>query len=105
MRTRVAIVLVLVVLSGAGAHAASAPDTLNYQGVLRSAADVPLTGSYDMVFRFWSDASAGDEILVDQHLAPAAPVAVTGGLFNVTLGTGAVSDGLGPGSYTSLSAV
>src|SRR5262249_4959902 len=81
------------------------PETLNYQGVLRNASDTPLTGSFDMTFRFWSAASGGDEVLVDAHVAPGPQVGVTGGLFNVALGTGTVSDGSGPGTYTSLSAV
>jgi hypothetical protein len=32
--------------------AATPPTIINYQGVLRSASDAPLTGSYDMEFRF-----------------------------------------------------
>ena len=37
------------------AGAASPPDLLNYQGVLRDASDNPLDGSYDMIFNFYND--------------------------------------------------
>ena len=39
--------------------AASPPALVNYQGVLRDASNMPLTGNYDMVFRFWSASSGG----------------------------------------------
>ena len=42
---------------------------VNFQGVLRDAADRPLSGTYDMTFRFFNAASGGNEILVDRHLA------------------------------------
>jgi len=77
------------------------PERINYQGVLRSASDQPLDGSFAMTFRFFDDPTAGDEILVDTHAA----VTVTGGLFNVQLGSGTVTDGTGPGTYTSLARV
>jgi len=84
-------------------HAASPPEVINYQGVLRDAADNPLNGDYDMVFRLWSAELGGDEILLDRHLAVnLQAVAVTGGLFNVMLGAGEVLDGLGQGTYASL---
>ena len=44
---------------------ATPPEYLNYQGVLRDAADAPLGGNYDMVFRFFDAASVGNELLVD----------------------------------------
>ncbi len=74
--------------------------------MLRDAADKPRSGSFDMVFRFFSAASAGDEILVDSRLAAnALAVTVGNGLFSVQLGGGVVSDGTGPGTYTSLADV
>jgi len=86
--------------------AATPPTLVNYQGVLRSSVDAPLTGTYDMVFRFFDAATAGAEIMVDQHTAAAASaVTVTGGLFDVPLGGGTVTDGSGPGTYTALDAV
>ena len=38
---------------------AAPPERMNYQGVLRDAADKPLTGSYTMAFRFYDAASGG----------------------------------------------
>lgn len=86
--------------------AASPPALINYQGVLRDAADAPLDGDFDMVFRFWSAEAAGDEILLDRHLsANLQAVTVTGGLLSVAIGSGEVLDGSGPGTYTTLSEV
>jgi hypothetical protein len=88
------------------ARAAVPPSLVNYQGVLRDQNDKPLTGTYDVTFRFMSDVSAGDEILIDQHAAETAnAVTVSGGLFGVALGSGTVTDGSGPGTYTSLDSV
>jgi len=94
------VVAVLVACPGLPGLAMSAapPPLLNYQGVLRNAADRPLTGTYDMTFRFFSDATGGDEILVDFHPA----VAVSRGQFAVQLGGGTVSDGSGLGVYVEL---
>ncbi|HET8947435.1 MAG TPA: hypothetical protein VFQ07_10665 [Candidatus Polarisedimenticolia bacterium] len=79
---------------------------MNYQGVLRNQSDQPLSGTYDMVFRFMDAPTAGNEILVDQHTAATSiAVTVANGLFDVTLGAGAVSDGSGPGTYATLDAV
>ncbi|HEU5180157.1 MAG TPA: hypothetical protein VFW45_05160 [Candidatus Polarisedimenticolia bacterium] len=103
--------LLLVALIGglAGvlpAHAAIPPGTVNYQGVLRDQNDVPLSGTYDMVFRFWDDPAAGNEILVDTHTAAlGGAITVANGLFSVALGSGNVTDGSGPGTFTSLTAV
>lgn len=96
-------VLLFAVIAGVG-FAATPPALVNYEGVLRDQNGNPLTGSYDMVFRFMDASTLGNEILVDQHLG-ANGVVVSGGLFNVALGSGAVSDGSGPGTYTALDAV
>jgi hypothetical protein len=102
---RVFLAILFVALPGA-LLAVSPPALINYQGVLRSAADEPLTGTYDMTFRFFDAASAGNEVLVDQHLAAnTQAVMVDGGMFSVGLGGGAVADGSGPGTYTSLANV
>jgi hypothetical protein len=86
--------------------AATPPGQLHYQGVLRNASGAPLDGAYDMVFRFWSAATAGDEILRDTHqTANGQAVVVSGGLFGTALGGGTVSDGAGPGTYVSLGEV
>jgi hypothetical protein len=94
------------ILAGSICHAASPPTLVNYQGVLRDAADRPLDGDHDMVFRFFSAEIGGDEILIDLHTTvDSVPVTVTGGLFGVQLGAGAVQDGSGPGTHTSLATV
>src|SRR5262245_18292423 len=99
-------VAALVLGQGGPARAAVPPTTVNYQGVLRDQNDKPLSGTYDMVLRFFDNATAGNEILVDQHTAANAnAVTVSGGLFNVALGSGTITDGSGPGSYASLDAV
>jgi hypothetical protein len=105
--TRTALVLLsLAALVPGAALAATPPPQVNYQGVLRSASDAPLTGSYDMVFSFWDASSGGNEILDDAHTAAGGSVvSVSNGLFSVTLGGGTVTDGPGPGAYTSLDAV
>jgi hypothetical protein len=99
----------VVLLAGVGlgpAFGTTPPDRLNYQGVLRNASDDPQNGSFDMVFRFLDADVGGSEILVDSHTAAdGAAVTVAGGLFNVQLGGGALSDGSGAGSYTSLDRV
>ncbi len=74
--------------------AVSPPEQINYQGVLRDNNDEPLTGSYDMVFRLYDDPAAGNLLLTDSHLASGTGyVAVTGGLFNVAIGSGAITTG------------
>jgi hypothetical protein len=89
-----------------GLASAAPPEQINYQGVLRDTAGVPLTGSYDITFRLYDAATSGNEILRDRHtLASGGQVAVSGGQFNVTIGSGTVEDGSGPGTYTLLSSV
>lgn len=71
------------------------PDTIHYQGVLRTTDGTPADGDHDMVFRFFDD--VGNELLVDEHLASGSgAVPVADGLFSVALGSGVVSDGSGP---------
>ena len=85
---------------------ASPPGLVNYQGVLRDDAGAPISGNRDMVFTFYSAPVGGDQILLDSHsAADGNPVPVTNGLFTVQLGGGLVSDGAGPGNYTSLAPV
>src|SRR5262245_28041606 len=85
------------------ARAATPPSLLNYQGVLRDSSNAPLSGSRDMVFSFFDTQGATNAILLDAHTAAGGlAVTVTGGLFSVQLGGGVVTDGAGPGTYTSL---
>lgn len=94
-------------LAGTPCFAAGTPiPQINYQGVLRDAADAPLDGDYDMIFRFFSAPAGGDEILVDDwSMGVGGPVHVSKGLFNVALGAGFPTDGAGPGTYTALDQV
>ncbi len=103
------LLILALTLAPTAPHAAPAPETMNYEGVLRDAAGNPRTGTFDMVFRFFDAASGGNEILVDEHLGSGTGgVAVDGGLFNVALGSGNVVDGSAslPGDpYSQLSDV
>jgi hypothetical protein len=104
MRNRLSVLLLLGTFGSL--IAATPPGHLNYQGVLRDSADNPLNGDHDMVFRFWSADVGGDEILVDEHtVAHGNAVTISGGMFNVELGGGIVTDGSGPGIYTTLAAL
>ena len=96
--------LAIALLAAPGAVLAANPPALtNYQGVLRGADDAPLSGDFDMVFRFYDAESGGNEILIDRHLAAdAKAVTIDGGLFSVALGGGQVADGSGTGIYLSL---
>jgi hypothetical protein len=99
-------VLAAMALSVGLAWAATPPALINYQGVLRDNANHPLTGTFDLVFAFYDAAAAGDQILVDSHTAAGAnAVTVDGGLFAAQLGGGTVTDGTGPGAYTTLTQV
>ena len=105
-RTHGAFVTLALLLTAGLAAAADPPTVVNYQGVLRDATDKPRAGAFDMVFRFYDALSAGNEILVDSHTGGGGnAVTATGGLFNVQLGGGTVTDGSGAGTYTSLSDV
>src|SRR5258706_9258795 len=92
------VTLVLAGIWGA-LHAAPPPSLINYQGVLRNASGKPLTGTFDVLFSFYDNATdANNQILTDYQ-----SVTVTQGLFNVNLGGGTVVDGLGRGTYVQLS--
>ncbi len=96
------IILVLALLATVTpVFTAEGPPYMNYQGVLRDSGDNPLDGSFDMVFRYLGPSDV--EIMVEEHLAGGTGgVTVSGGMFNVKLGTGVKSDGAGPGTYVSL---
>jgi len=101
MRTVIAIAVVIA--SSLAVPAATPPDRVNYQGVLRDAAGAPRNGSFEMIFRLFDQQFAGVEILQDRHMTGiAAPVVVTDGLFNVEIGSGQLLDGWGPGFYQTL---
>jgi len=106
MKRQLVIFVSTLLLSAAPAFAAGSPEAINYQGVLRAADGTPNSGIHDMVFRFHDASSGGNEILTDAHtVGGSGGVIVADGLFNVLLGTGVVSDGASPGTYTSLAAL
>jgi hypothetical protein len=80
--------------------ATDAPLLVSYQGVLRNAADKPLAGTFDLIFRFVDAPSGGTLLLTDLHTGPNG-VVVTGGLFTTHLGGGTLS----PGTEATLLAV
>ncbi len=90
--------LIVALVLFSSAFAATPPDGVHFQGVLRDAAGAPRDGDFDMVFRFFDAESGGSEILVDEHRAAGTgAIAVESGLFGVTLGSGQLSDGSGVG--------
>jgi hypothetical protein len=97
-RTATAILCCILALGTAGG--AEPPGLISYQGVLRDASDRPLTGTYDMIFRFVDAASGGTLLLTDYHTGPNG-VVVSGGLFTAYLGGGMLS----PGTEASIQGV
>lgn len=63
------------------------PDITSFQGVLRDVSEQPLSGTYPIVFRYWSDASSVDAAAFEIGSESHPGVAVTDGLFTVLLGT------------------
>src|SRR5215467_15191316 len=106
MRPATLAIAISIVVAALPARAADPPTTVNYQGVLRDASDKPRNGSFDIVFRLFDALSGGNEILVDSHTTGGGnAITVTGGLFNAAIGGGTVTDGSGPGAYTSVADV
>ena len=108
IQTTTRLVLALALLLPAGLiQAATPPELVNFEGVLRDASGVPETGTKDMEFLFYDTnggascpAVGGTLLLMDKHLA-AGGVTITDGLFNVELGGGEIA----AGSESSLSEV
>lgn len=99
MKTLTALAVALLAVTPLAA--ATPPNVINYQGVLRDAGGNPATGSFEMVFRLYDQATGGTLILTDYH-APSAggpAVDVTNGLFSVEIGSGLMTS-----SYPTLSA-
>lgn len=98
--------VVLVLLISVSAPAATPPDKVTFQGLLADPAGDPLHGFFDVVAEFYDAPTAGNQIMVEEHLASGSgSVAVNNGRLAVQLGTGLISDGSGPGTYTTLTAV
>lgn len=62
------------------------PGVISYQGTLADRAGMPLTGSLDMIFRLYAVPTGGPPLWEEAHLGGNA-VPVTGGLFQVALGS------------------
>jgi hypothetical protein len=60
--------------------------TIAYQGRLADSAGVPLTGTYNMIFRLYDAATSGTPLWEEQWTGPNG-VKVSDGLFNVMLGS------------------
>lgn len=95
MLVRLAIVFGLLLSISGPAAAITPPPYINYQGVLRDSAGVPVSGDHDMVFRLYSDTGSGCPavggllLLEDYHLASGSgAIGVSGGLFSVYIGSG-----------------
>jgi|GEM_PF-1336287 len=62
------------------------PSTIAYQGRLADAGGVPLTGTYNMIFRLYA-AAGGNTPLWEEQWTSSNSVQVSDGLFNVMLGS------------------
>ena len=103
MKKKIAISLFVLLGVVATLPAASPPNLLNYQGVLRDDTGRPVpNGDYDMVFRLFDAHSLGNMLLTDSRTELDA-VNVESGLFTVTLGEYPAL--VTPGVYASLGAV
>ena len=59
------------------------PEIISYQGILKDANGVPLTGNYDITLRIYSQASGGEALWAETLTG----VAVSLGMFNIMLGS------------------
>jgi len=75
-------VLVILVLL-AGLSLAGIPRLINYQGMLTDNSGNPLSGSYNLTFKIYGQASGGSALWTGTHNG----VSVQNGLFNVILGS------------------
>lgn len=97
MRTGYWMLGIIVVLVCGITGAATPPDLINYQGVLRDASDSPVDGTLEMFFRLYdSDGGVscvgGTLLLTDTH-SGADDIEFTNGLFNVQIGSGVITPG------------
>jgi hypothetical protein len=74
-------VVVVLVFSGSSVFAAI-PHLINYQGMLTDNSGNPLSGSYNLTFKIWTDTTGGSSLWTETQNG----VQVTNGLFNVILG-------------------
>jgi hypothetical protein len=87
------------VLIGAIAHA-QVPQLMNYQGVLKDSGGTPIDGTVSIVFSIYDVSTGGTALWSETQ----GSVSVTGGLFNVLLGSStALPAGLFYGTYAPAS--
>lgn len=75
-------VLAAVGLAPAAPQAATVPEVMNYQGILKDADGNPLNGTHTMTFRIYDEPEGGNNLWEETH----ADVTVRDGHFNVLLG-------------------
>ena len=83
-RSITTVVFLLVFLLLSGPVLAAVPWLISYQGKVTDSEQVPLDGSYTMIFRLYSFEGATSPIWAEEQT-----VSVTDGVFQVQLGTGA----------------
>ncbi len=77
-----------VVVPGSSTFAAI-NEQINFYGTLKDTSENPLTGTYDMVFRFYDAPTGGTLLDTSTHTSGNGnPVTVTNGEFSVVLGSG-----------------
>lgn len=74
--------IVVMLMIGVFELQAQAPQLLNYQGKLTNKDGTPTTGSFDMTFYLYQEATGGTALWQESQ-----KVAVTNGVFNVLLGS------------------
>lgn len=74
--------MLVIMLLTAGAAAADIPRLISFQGRLSDTQGLPLTGSYDLTFRFYTASSGGAAIWTEAQ----SGIGVSNGIYNVYLG-------------------
>jgi hypothetical protein len=72
----------IILVSLASLSLAGIPKMINYQGMLTDDSGTPLTGSYNLTFKIWTDTTGGSSLWTETQNG----VQVQNGLFNVILG-------------------
>ncbi len=76
-------IMVISVLFFSGSSVIAAiPHFINYQGMLTDNSGTPLSGSYNLTFKIWTDTTGGSSLWTETQNG----VQVTNGLFNVIMG-------------------
>ena len=77
MRSTRTFTLLVILAAATAAFAASPPERIHYQGVLRDASDNPIDGTRDMVFSFYDTDGGGASSWRRRSRASEASVALT----------------------------